>query len=228
MTEPIAQRGTGCDPREDTPKRGEKPGVQMRNLQMSRISHFLTASTAALLAAMALGVAVARSSPPPAAGSMIGRGTAASRADEELLKLSAQGNITEIELGRLAITRSSNATVRSLGTRLAQDGSKGVANLQTVAAMLRTQLPVTPGATQEGQIAKLRKLHGAAFDKRFERVAYKDESSMLQQFRSGVAMARNGAVRSTVKNMIPVVEEHLAIARGMATRQASASKTAMK
>lgn len=38
-------------------------------------------------------------------------------------------------------------------------------------------------------------------------------------------MARNGAVRATIDDMIPVVQEHLQIAYGISTREASARKT---
>lgn len=185
---------------------------------------------AALLLALSLSAVVnAQSSAPPAPASTAGSPGSARNADEELLKLSAQGNIAEVELGRLAITNSANPAVENLGTRLAQDGSKGVANLQTVAAMLHAQLPMTPGASEEGQIAKLQQLHGTAFDKRFEQVTNQDESQMLRQFRSGVGMAQNGAVKSTIKDMIPIVQEHLRIAQGIPTREASASsKGAMR
>lgn len=186
---------------------------------MRRKDWIPVASGAALLMAISLsGLSIAQSAPPTSSVSP------ASNNDQELLKLSAQGNIAEVELGRLAITRSTNAAVQNLGTRLAQDGSKGVANLQTVAAMLHVRLPMTPSAAQEGQIAKLRQLQGAAFDQRFEQVVHKDESQMLHQFQSGVTMASNGAVKSTIKNMIPVVQEHLQIAQGIPTREASASK----
>lgn len=190
---------------------------------MRRKDWFPVVSGAALLMAFGLsGLATAQSAPPAASAS------SASNNDQELLKLSAQGNLAEVELGRLALTRSTNPAVQNFGTRLAQDGSKGVANLQTVAAMLHVQLPMTPSAAQEGQIAQLRQLQGAAFDQRFEQVAHQDESQMLHQFQSGVTMASNGAVKSTIKNMIPVVQEHLQIAQGMPTREASASRRSMR
>ena len=149
-------------------------------------------------------------------------------ADQRLLQLSAQGNIAEVELGRLAFTLSANPEVRALGTRLAQDGSKGMASLQTVAAMLHVPLATAPSATQQKQIAQLSRLRGAAFDARFEKVAHEDESKMLHQFRSGVSTARNTAVKYTIKGMIPIVEEHLQIARGIPNREASAATGVMR
>lgn len=196
---------------------------------MRRQASIPVAAGAALLLSMSFsGRAAAQTAPRAASGSMSHPAAMSRGADQELLRLSAQGNLAEVELGRLAITRSTNPAVRDLGTRLAQDGSRGMASLQTVAAMLHVRLPAAPGATQEGQIAKLSQLHGAAFDKRFEGVAGADESKMLHQFESGVSMARNGAVKSTLQDMIPVVQEHLDIARGIPTREASASKSAMR
>lgn len=180
---------------------------------MRRKAWIPAAAGAALLAFMGLSaLALAQSAP----------------ADQRLLQLSAQGNLAEVELGRLAITRSGNSEVRDLGTRLAQDGSKGVASLQTVAAMLHVPLPTAPSATQQKQIAQLSRLRGAAFDARFEKVAHEDESKMLHQFQSGVSTARNAAVKYTIENMIPIVQEHLQIAHGIPTREASASTRVMR
>lgn len=192
---------------------------------MRRKASIPVASGAALLLAVILGGhAIAQPPPTPATANTPNGAAAAGNTDQELLSLSAQGNIAEVELGRLAVTRSTSPAVQNLGTRLAQDGSKGVANLQTVAAMLHVELPTTPSAAQEGQIAKLRNLQGAAFDRTFGQIAHQDESRMLHQFQSGVSMARNEAVKSTIKDMIPVVQEHLQIAQGIPTREASASE----
>lgn len=115
------------------------------------------ASEAALLVTLSLGgVALAQVSPPAHARSA--SAAPVPRSDEELMKLSAQGNIAEVELGRLAITHSTDPAIQDLGTRLAQDGSKGVVNLQAVAAMVHVQLPQTPAGAEEGQIAQLRQL----------------------------------------------------------------------
>ncbi|MBW4050780.1 MAG: DUF4142 domain-containing protein [Proteobacteria bacterium] len=171
------------------------------------------AAGAALLAFLGLSaLAIAKSAP----------------ADQRLLRLCAQGSIAEVELGQLATTRSGTPAVLSLGTRLAQDGSTGVASLQTLAAMLHVQLPKAPDATQKQQITKLRRLRGAAFDQRFERIASEEESKMLHQFQSGASTARSAAVRYTIRNMIPAVEEHLQIVKGLPIREATAATGVMR
>lgn len=137
------------------------------------------------------------------------------RTDRNLLAKSMQGNLAEIALGRMAVTHSSNPVIQGLGTRIAQDGSKGVANLQAVAGMLHVMLPSKPSAAQEKQISALSKLHGNEFDARFQKIALTDERNFLGAFQSGVSEARNAAVKATVKNMIPVVEEHIQIAQAI-------------
>jgi len=135
--------------------------------------------------------------------------------DRTLLNKSMQGNLAEIELGRLAITHSSNPVIEGFGTRIAQDGSKGVANLQALAGMLHVSLPSEPSAAQEHQISELSKLHGAQFDARFQKIALTDETQFLKSFQSGVSAAQNGAVEATIKNMVPVVQEHIQIAQAI-------------
>jgi putative membrane protein len=126
-----------------------------------------------------------------------------------------QGNLAEIELGRLAITHSTSPVTQGLGTRVAQDGSRGVANLQAVAGLLHVELPARPSADQERQLSELAKLEGARFDARFQQIALTDEQQFLRSFQSGVSRVENQAVKSTVKDMIPVVQEHIQIAQAI-------------
>lgn len=136
-------------------------------------------------------------------------------ADGELLTKSMQGNLAEIELGRIAVTHSTSPVVQGLGTRIAQDGSKGVANLQALSGMLHVALTSKPSAAQERQVAELTKLHGPQFDARFQKIALEDEQQFLKAFQSGVSASQNKAVKSTIKNMIPVVQEHIQIAQAI-------------
>ena len=146
---------------------------------------------------------------PPASGA------APDRADHLLLVRAMQGNLAEIELGRMAITHSSNPVVLALGTRIAQDGSKGVANVQAIAGMLHVELPSTPSSAEEHQVSELRALKGPEFDHRFEAIALHDEQEMLRQFQSGASKAQNLAVKSAVEDMVPVVEEHIQVAQAI-------------
>lgn len=173
---------------------------------MRRKAWIPTAAGAALLAFMGLGaLAIVQS---PAAG-------------ERLLKLCAQGNIAEVQLGRLAIARSSNPAVLTLGSRLVQDGAAGAASLRTLAAMLHVRLPTAPDGLQKQRITQLSRLRGAAFDRGFERIARAQERRMLRRLHSGASTARNAAVRYTIRNMIPAIEEHLRIATPLPIREAS-------
>lgn len=150
-----------------------------------------------------------------AVGSPQYRAEAPDRTDHQLLVQAMQGNIAEIELGRLGVTHSMSPVIQALGTRLAQDGSKGVANLEAIAGMLHVALLSTASPMQEQQIAALRKLQGPRFDHRFETIALQDEQQMLRRFQSGADQARNVAVKSAVEDMVPVVEEHIAAAQAI-------------
>jgi putative membrane protein len=172
----------------------------------------------------AIAGALTRPTAPDIAQSSVAPETSGRSTDQALLKLSAQGNLAEVELGRLAITHSANPAVQSLGTRLAQDGARGVGNLQAVAAMLHMRLPATPSTAQQGQLAQLSQLQGAAFDRQYQRIAREDESKLLNQYQSGVAMASNGAVKAIIEGMIPAVHEHLRIADGMTAGIARVAK----
>jgi putative membrane protein len=176
---------------------------------------FAVSGAVALMSLGLSGLALGQAPPPPSTGAASGAAAKPDRTDHELLTKSMQGNLAEIELGRLAVTHSTSPVIQGLGTRLAQDGSRGVANLQAIAGMLHVELPSKPSAAQERQVAELSKLSGPKFDAPFQRIALEDERKFLQAFQSGVSAAQNPAVKSTIKNMVPVVQEHIQIAQAI-------------
>src|SRR6267154_6252054 len=79
----------------------------------------------------------------------------------------AQGGLTEVELGRLAVQRGSNPAVKSFGQRMIEDHSRANDELKAIATRKNVTLPLDMSSDQKATMEKLSKLSGADFDKEY-------------------------------------------------------------
>jgi predicted outer membrane protein len=67
--------------------------------------------------------------------------------DQEFVRKAIEGNQKEIELGKFAATRASNAEVKAFANKMVEDHTKKLADLKSVAGAKMTSTAATPGAT---------------------------------------------------------------------------------
>jgi putative membrane protein len=132
----------------------------------------------------------------------------------------SQSDIAEIEEGRLALTHSRNPQVQALGNRLVQDHSQAQNTLEALARTMRVRLPVRPSAKQQQQIAELGGLEGAAFDKLFAASEVGAHRKAIMEMDRAAARVKNPALEAWIKESIPVLQEHLQLARGLPSQVA--------
>ena len=125
-----------------------------------------------------------------------------------------QGNYSETVLGRMIQNRGASAQVRSFGTMLVSDHSKGLAQAQAIANRmhLRIAATLTPKARREQRL--LRGLSGRSFDREVRRYMINDHQKDIAKFR---AQARTGdrATSRYAAATVPVMQHHLAMARSI-------------
>src|SRR4051794_17937622 len=89
--------------------------------------------------------------------------------DVKFVKEVNQINLTEVQAGKLAQQRSSNANVKKYGERLAMDHHKAGEELAMLARRKGLTLTKELDSMEKDLIAKLSKLSGAEFDRMFTR-----------------------------------------------------------
>src|SRR5882672_514887 len=89
----------------------------------------------------------------------------------------AQGGLTEVELGRLAVQRGSNPAVKSFGQRMIEDHSRANDELKAIATKKSITLPPDMNSDQKATMDKLSKLSGADFDKEYMSDMVKDHEA---------------------------------------------------
>lgn len=145
---------------------------------------------------------------------------AITRTGRQVMDQASQSNIAEIEEGRLALTHSHNAEVQAFGNRLVQDHSKAEDALEALAASQGVKLPTKPDAKEQLQIAQLGNLQGAAFDRLFAASEVGAHQKAITQMSRAESEVRNPALEAWVKESLPVLQEHLQLARNLPSQVA--------
>jgi putative membrane protein len=195
------------------------------------------ALAAAATLALALPPAWAQSgtgSSGAAAGSGSSSGAAANRGsaqgslareDSRMLADLAQGNMAEIETGRLALDKSQNEQVRKFAQQMIDDHGSALKELQTLAQSKGMSLPDGPDVKHKTVATALRVLSGDTFDRQYlSRAGVNDHQDTLKLLQKIQTEGRDPDVKALATKMIPTVQHHLDMARQEAGRLTQGNK----
>ena len=131
-------------------------------------------------------------------------------ADRKAIMDMAMSNMAEVEMGKMAQSKSQNADVKAFGQKMVDDHGKALTEVQTLAQSKGMTLPTELDAKHKALAAKLEKANGTAFDKAYTKqggvAAHKDTLAKLQKASKAV---KDADVKGQVDKTIPVVQEHL-------------------
>jgi putative membrane protein len=119
-----------------------------------------------------------------------------SGSDRNFVKKAAQGGVTEVTLGKLALNRAQSADVKQFGRRMVTDHSAANAKLAQVARIKGIALPKSPDKEQKGVINRLSRLSGAAFDRAYMQDMVKDHTKDVAEFQKESTKARDTDVKA--------------------------------
>src|SRR5262249_31967040 len=123
-----------------------------------------------------------------------------------------QGNLAEIDLGKLAQQRSSNEAVKAFGRTLVEDHGAANEKARKIAQDLKVTPPARPSIKQRATYATQALVRGPAFAKKFVGHMVSDHQ---QDIAASGAQAQGGAepTATMAKETLPTLEKHLAEAQ---------------
>ena len=140
--------------------------------------------------------------------------------DTMFMKKAARANLAEVELGRLAVQKATNADVKKFGQRMIDDHTKADDQLKKVAADEHVTLPQTMSATDKTTKESLEKLSGEQFDHAYMSDMVKDHKKKdVAEFDRESKSARDEAVKNFAAQTLPTLEDHLKEAEKIAPAQ---------
>jgi putative membrane protein len=130
-------------------------------------------------------------------------------ADKVFVKNALQGSVAEIQLGQLALQKSSNDDVKQFAQKMIDDHTKLDDQMKQVAQQMKVKVPDSPSSKDKSAIAKLQALNGDEFDKAYIKDMMKNYQQDAKDFKQEAQNTDNSFLKQVVSQDAQVISEHL-------------------
>lgn len=135
--------------------------------------------------------------------------TVVSEADKAFMLAAAQGGMTEVKLGELAVQNGARDDVKSFGKMMVKDHTAINNDLKALAMEKGVSLPASLDVKHQGMVDKMAALTGPAFDQVYVQDMVKDHKMDAREFKAVSAATKDLDIKNFVDKSIPIVGEHL-------------------
>ena len=136
-----------------------------------------------------------------------------SSADRKFITSAAQGGMLEVELGKIAAQKASNAYVKTFGQRMVDDHSKANDQLKQLASQKGVTLSDKLSPAKQKDVDKYNKLSGAAFDRSYISHMVADHKQDVAEFQKESKNGKDADVKSWASTTLPTLQDHLKMAQ---------------
>jgi putative membrane protein len=152
-----------------------------------------------------------------------------SSADKMFVKKALEGGMAEVQLGQLALQKSSNDDVKQFAQKMVDDHTKMGDQMKPIAQQIGVKVPDAPSKKDQALMAKMQALNGDAFDKAYMKDMVKDHKADLNDFKTEAASGSEPTVKNAASQGAQVISQHLQMAEQINQKQgAMASNGGMK
>lgn len=137
---------------------------------------------------------------------------------ESFMKMAIEGNLAEVQLGKLAQSKGYSDGVRAYGKTLEADHTQANVNAVKTAMAAGIDVPTAPSNAQQTKYKKLAKLSGAKFDKEFIDMMVDDHEDDVDAYAKEAKMTEDGAVATYASATLPVLQGHYQVAKDLQSR----------
>ncbi|MCW3013292.1 MAG: putative outer membrane protein [Solirubrobacterales bacterium] len=133
--------------------------------------------------------------------------------DEQWLMMSIEGDLFEIQGGKLAQEKGRLQAVKDLGATLVRDHSKSLQDATKLAEKLGIAVPHEPSPSQQWELRVVAQFSGREFDRWYSDLEVQDHKQDITEAQDEVDKGCNDEVRRDAKDEIPTLREHLKLAQ---------------
>ncbi|WP_369303395.1 DUF4142 domain-containing protein [Pseudomonas sp. N2-5-1-1] len=124
----------------------------------------------------------------------------------------AQGGITEVEAGKLALEKSSSADVKTFAQHMVTDHTKANQELTALAKKLDIEVPDDAALTDKAKKAIL-EMRDESFDKAYANNQVAAHEKTVELFQKEAASSDNAELKAFAAKILPTLEAHLKMAK---------------
>jgi len=136
-------------------------------------------------------------------------GIAVDEADAKFTTQAAVGGMAEVELGKMALEKSSNAKVKEFATMMVKDHGMANTELMAIAKLKNITLPNTVDDEHKQKMDDLSKKTGADFDKAYVDAMVSGHKSTLKLMEDEAKDGKDADLKSFATKTAPIVQSHL-------------------
>jgi len=136
-------------------------------------------------------------------------------APEGFMTEAARGGMAEVELSRLATTKSQNAEVKKFANQMIQDHTNANTELKQLAGKKNVTLPTELDAAHKATKDKLSGLAGAEFDKEYVSAMVADHEKTVALFQSQASGGTDADAKAFAAKTLPKLQGHLDMIKAM-------------
>ncbi len=138
--------------------------------------------------------------------------TTASSSDITWAQGTAQTDLAEITIGKIAEQRAQHSDTKMMAQVTISDHTKALASLKAVAAKAKIKLPTAPSAEQQAQAAQLKSVASSQFDATYDAIQIKGHELSISSTKAEISDGTSKAVIDNAGTYLPVAEKHLQMA----------------
>lgn len=130
----------------------------------------------------------------------------------------APGGMAEVELGKMALSKSQSADVKAFAQKMVDDHTKAGVELKKLATQKKVTLPPDVLPAHKQLMDKLSKLGGAEFDKAYVTAMLEAHQKDVTAFESVSKTAGDADVKEFATKTLPTLKMHLEMIKSLANK----------
>ena len=134
---------------------------------------------------------------------------AVDKSDSDFAVEAANGNCTEVELGKLAVKNGKDKKVKNFGMMMVKDHGKANTKLMMLSKAKNLNLSSKPNADGQKMIDDLSKKTGDEFDKAYISSMIADHKEDVQKFGDATNRLQDPDLKNYAIKTLPVLQKHL-------------------
>jgi putative membrane protein len=137
-------------------------------------------------------------------------------ADKAFVKKALGGSMAEVEMGKLALQKSSNDQVKQFAQKMVDDHGKMIDQMKPAAQDMGVKVPDQPPAGEVKKMDKMKSLSGDAFDQAYIKEMVSDHKKDSKEFKQEAQMTKNPQLKELVTQGSQTIDGHLQMAEQLA------------
>jgi putative membrane protein len=168
-----------------------------------------------IVSGVLLGAQAPGPSAPPRSQSLSATDPKGGASDQAFVMDAALAGMAEVEHGKLATGKATNANVKAFGEQMIADHTKAGTELKTLAASKSLTWPVSLDPTHQAIHDNLAKLSGTAFDRAYMQGMVADHQKAVADFTTEANAGKDPEVKAWATKTLPTLQMHLKMAQDL-------------